>query len=522
MRLKKGYKVLMAGVAALATCAFLLTACGEDEPNITQPEVKYNDQTFSLLVCDGNGNAETTEPNTNWDHDGAAVCTLDWNNDGEGPNRVPVTYAVNLYPLIDGVAEQLNPGIEKGGDYWAWEKTDWTVIKTGPIMGKGSGVKEVWVKALYTYVNPPRIWFFFRWEDPTRTIQPNEQANGNDLKGGTMEWFWYQKGGFPIPGDGFADNRQWGSHEDWLALVWSTWFPWNTQNAGKDWRNPDPKKRVPVSPADPKVSYDWKLVETVPGFQEKGIRALQTAGDIAYKTAFVNKRTEPLSTPYGDKFYPGACCDFWYFSATTNNYTAAGGWLDTEPATLSDCHIDNLGFKFPPIGSKEYGRAIIDKCEDWLPFDGGISSFIPNGRATLYPGYQAPDDTSRNPPGAYYLWNAETTLPEFVAPGKWPPEGGARIAGYITRPSLGSVADVVCRCQWQLPKTGPNHRELYGPWEGSKWIDESRPHPERMKYNDYGKDWCYTLEVMRNIGTIAKIDPTEDVLLGIFDSHPGE
>ena len=516
MRLKKGYMLLMAGAVALATCAFLLTACEEDVADITQPAVKYNDQTFSLLVCDGNGNAETTDPKTSWDHDGAAVCTLDWNGDGEGPNRVPVTYAVNVYPLIDGVAEQLNPGIEKGGDYWAWEKTPWTVIKTGPILGKGSGVKEVWVKALYTYVNPPRIWFFFRWEDPTHTIQPNQQPNGNNLKGGTMEWFWYQKGGFAIPGDGFTNNRQWGCHEDWLALVWSTWFPWNTQNAGKDWRNPDPKKQVPVSPANPEESYDWQLVETVPGFQAKGIRAIQGAGDIVYKTPFVNNRTEPLSTPYGDKFYPGAYCDFWYFSATTNNYTAAGGWVDTEPATLSDCKIDNNGFKFPPVGSNENVAAVKEKCEAWLPFDGGISSFEWNNVAPS-PGYQAPDDTSKNPPGAYYLWSSTPTLVAFQIFGNWPKDGGARISGYITRSSLGSVADVACRCQWQLP-----NREAYFPWEGKRTTEDPQKQAESLKKNYYGKDWCYTLEVMRNVGTIAKIDPTEDVLLGIFDPHPGE
>jgi hypothetical protein len=511
MRLKRGYMLLMAGAVALATCAFLLTACEEDTTRPTQPKVEYNDQTFSLLVCDGNGNADTPDRRTSWDHDGAAVCTLDWNDDGEGPNRVPVNYAVNVYPLIDGVAEQLNPGIEKGGDYWAWEKTPWTVIKTGPVIGKGSGVKQVEVKALYTYVNPPRIWFFFRWEDPTHTIQPNQQPNGNKLKGGTMEWFWYQKGGFPVPGDGFKDNHQWGSHEDWLALVWSTWYLWNTNDKGKD--------KQYHTPADPETSYDWKLVETVPGFQEKGIRVLETAGDIVYRTPKVN--TSDTNTAYGHKFYTGPVCDFWYFSATTNNYTAAGGWVDTDPATLSDCKINRNGFKFPPVGSNVNIKAIIEeKCEDWLPFDGGISSFIPNGIAP-YPGFQAPDDTDDNPPGAYYLWNAEQTLVGFQGAGNWPKDGGARISAYITRPSLGSVSDVICRCQWQLPKTGPNHREGYTPWEGRRDNDKMSGWTS-LKDNYYGKDFCYTLEVMRNVGTIAKIDPTEDVLLGIFDPHPGE
>jgi len=79
------------------------------------------------------------------------------------------------------------------------------------------------------------------------------------------------------------------------------------------------------------------------------------------------------------------------------------------------------------------------------------------------------------------------------------------------------VADIVCRCQWQLPDPEtrvPNRREWYEPWE--------RNQGESMKENYYGKDFCYTLEVTRNIGTLGKIDPTEDVLLGIFDPHPGE
>ncbi len=40
---------------------------------------------------------------------------------------------------------------------------------------------------------------------------------------------------------------------------------------------------------------------------------------------------------------------------------------------------------------------------------------------------------------------------------------------------------------------------------------------EKDKNNLYEKDWHYMLEMMREIGTISKIDPQEDVFLGLFD-----
>ena len=108
------------------------------------------------------------------------------------------------------------------------------------------------------------------------------------------------------------------------------------------------------------------------------------------------------------------------------------------------------------------------------------------------------------------MGSSDQTLIAFENAALWPPDGGARISGYINRPALGSAADVVCRGQWQQP-----NRMLYLPWEGT----EKEP---KLKENEYGKDWNYTLEIGREIGTLAKIDPTEDVLLGLFDPHPGE
>jgi len=509
MRLKKERVLLTAAALMLGLIAFLLAGCEEDVAGTTDPKVNYKDQTFSLLVCDGNGNDEN-----GWDHDGAAVCTLDWNADGSGPNLVPVNYVYNDYPLLDGVAENLSGKVAKGGDYWLWEKTPWTTINTGPIIGNGSGVKKVEVKALYTYVNPPRIWFFFRWEDPSHTIQP-PKTSGSDPPpvGGTMHYYWYQDGGHEIPSDGFQDNRSWKSHEDWLALVWSTWFVWNTENSGKDWRNPDPEKRVPTYPADIN-GYKWQLVETVPGFQTKGIEACKGTSTEVYKTPFVNKYTEPLATPYGDQYYPGPYADMWFFSVSRNNYTSVGGWTDTESSYLFDCYIDKDGFDYPPVGSNENR----DSLNEWLTFDSGIIGAETNGAWVMKPTYQAPNDPDFNPPGAYYIWSSRETAALFANDALWPPEGGARVSGYLNRPALGSTADVVCRCAWQQPG-----RMLYEPWEG-KPLDPPDPQQQgdKLKKNYYGKDWHYTLEIMREIGTLAKIDPTEDVLLGLFDPHPGE
>ncbi len=492
MRLKKGYVLLAAFGVALGVSVFIVAGCEEDVADITRPKVEYKDQTFSLLVCDGNGN----EPNS-WDHDGAAVCTLDWNGDGSGPNAVPVTYVYDEYPLIDGVAENLSGEIAKGGDYWLWETTPWTVIKTQPIVGLGSSVREVWVKALYTYVNPPRIWFFFRWEDPSHTIQPvqpeSEYGKVAPL-GGTHHNYWYQVGGKEIPGDGFKDGRVWASHEDWLALVWSTWFLRSTISPS----------RIP----DPSTEYDWELVETVPGFQTRGIDVCKGGGDIVYRTPVADTK----KAPYNQKGYPGSFCDMWFFSASRTNYTAAGSWLDTEAATLFDCYIDKDGFSYPPIGSNENP----DSLEEWLTFDSGIVGVDGNGFYRGSPISQAPSDPVYNPPGAYYIWRTTETAPNFSLTAPWRVGGGARISGYVNLPALGSVADVVCRGQWQQP-----NRQVYEPWEGKKDPDPQKQ-AERLKKNSYGKDWHYTLEIMREIGTITKIDPEEDVLLGLFDPHPGE
>jgi hypothetical protein len=195
----------------------------------------------------------------------------------------------------------------------------------------------------------------------------------------------------------------------------------------------------------------------------------------------------------------------WFFSASRTNYTAAGGWDDSETAYLFDCHIDQGGFPYPETPSNTNPLSL----DTFLPFDSGLEGILPNGGFASYPSWQAPNDPDDNAPGAYYLWSAETTTVAFSLTAPWPEEGGARIPGYLHRPALGSAADIVGRCQWQQP-----NREVYPPWEGDNG--------ERLKDNEYGKDWCYTLEMMRDIGTFDKIDATEDVLLGLFAPHPGK
>jgi len=391
MRTKIGVRITLAAATAVAAGVLVLGACGEvvdGEP----PEVEYLDQTFSLLVCDGNGNAAK-----GWDHDGAAACTLDWNSDGAGPNRVPVTYVYDSYPVVDGVAEDLSGnGIAKGGDYWLWEKTPWATITTSPIMGKGSGVTKVEAKALFTYYETPRIWFFFRWEDPSHTIQP-PGTSGNDPGpvGGTMQYYWYCDG----PG-GFEDNRSWLSHEDWLALAWSTWFAWNTADKGK-------ADKEQHQPADLE-SGEWRFVETVPGFQEKGLALCRGSGDVAYRTPKVAS-SDPDS-PYYDKFYPGPYCDFWFFSASRTNYCGEG-WEGS--AWLFDCYVDDYGFAIPPVGSKS-NPASLDENFD---FDAGTPGYEADGGVTGYPAYQSPNDPDYNPPGAYYLWKPTAVT---FNPGLWP------------------------------------------------------------------------------------------------------
>jgi len=466
--------------AVVAGGAVLFCGCEGDDGGPVLPEVEYLDQTLSLLVCDGNGNASTGERATNWDHDGAAVVTLDWNGDGAGPNRLPVKYIYSgEYPEVDGVAEKLGP---KGGDWFLWEETPWTVIKTAPVVGNGSGVKEVWAKALYSYVNPPRVWFFFRWEDPTHTLQPTHDQ-GERPVGGVMQYYWLQTPGAEAAAGEWYRTLE--SQEDWLALAWSTWFLRNTNNRGK-------VNKEDHQPADLNTS-DWVFVETVPGFQTRGIETCLGGGETAYKTPDVY--TNNANSPYYDKFYPGPYLDFWYVSASRTNYCGSG-WEGT--AWAFDCYVDDGGFAKPPVPSLANPRTL----EENFTFDGGAVGYEPNGDVAGLPAYVDENFPDFYPPGPAYLWGP-TAVPYS---GSGPGTGGARVPGYLHRRPTGSAADVRCRLSWQQP-----NREWYLPWEGENG--------SRMKDNMYGKDWHYCLELEREVGAAGKVEPTEDVLLGIYEAR---
>ncbi len=485
-------KTAYAAFAAIVMALWAFTGgCGEDNGIIDHPQLHYLEQTFSLLVNDGNAQVKGGDDAKAWDHDGAAVCTLDWNGDGAGPNRVPVQYIYNYTPTVDGRATKDDPATGYKGDKALWDATPWTVIPTAPMSGVGSGIAEVKVKALYTYVNPPRIWFMFQWEDPSHTISGNNAANnptrGEDFAG-IMQYHWHNAPGFDN-GTGFESGRDWQSHEDWLALVWSTWWAYNTDNKGKD-----KSKHKPADLTD----YNWRFVETVPGFQEKGVEICKGSGDVAYRTPGVSANDK--NSPYYDKYYPGPYCDLWFFSATRTNYTAAGGWDDAEAAHLFDCYFTTAGFAKPPVGSS--GNA--DSLKENFLFDSGQPGYITNGDVTGYPQQMAPDDPLFNPPGAPYIWAND--LPGGFDPDN-PWADGCRIAGYLHREALGSAGDVLCRATWEEP----DNIMQYEPWE------QTIPGP-----NEYARMWNYTLEVEREIGTYDKVDPKQDVLLGIYAPHPGQ
>ena len=463
-------------------------ACDNDDWTKPPPIIQYKDQTFTLLVCDGNGNAAGS-----WGHDGAEVCTLDWNNDGSGPNRLPVVYVYNNYPIVDGAVTRGTETAE--GDEQVWEQAPWVTIPVHPVYGGGSGVRRVQAKAVFTYVNTPRIWFLFQWEDPSHTVRGNS-SDGPDAAG-VMQYHWYS-----VPGRGYENNRQWDAREDWLALVWSTWFIWNTNDKGIG-----DKDKHAAADLD---GYDWKCVETVPGFQARGLGVIKGSGDIVYRTPYVNSQ-DPAS-PYYDKYYPGPFCDWWFFSATRTNYAAEGGWQGE--AFLIDGYIDRTGFSRPPVGSN--GNA--ESLRENLLLDGGTIGYEANGGVNGFPAFQGPADPENNPPGPCYLWkdNAVPFDPHFAG-------ACAVIPGYLHRPAVGSVADIKGRATWWDPTEANYEPYDWPPVQGNP------PDPEnpwnkfpRRPHNLIQKKWNYTLEIEREIGALGENQPTEDALLGIFEPHPGE
>jgi hypothetical protein len=356
-------------------------------PGPNPPPVSYLPQTFSLAVADGSASAD------GFAHSGIAVVTLDWDNEAPGPNAVAPAYMyeyVEGYPVVDG---------SLSNDSGTWDKAPETVLNLGDVYG-GGGVNTVRIKSVYTDVNPPRIWFLLRWDDPADTGQENSGYWGHrwevvSKEGGATDWW----------------DTRFDLNEDWVAFMWDTWdcyFP-DDDPKGKDF--------------EPRTD----------GFQDEGCTVTCHSGDPDH----------PHHTNGDDEV-----CDLWIWTGTRTNYTADqtnwGGGID-DPAFMFDCNVDDRGFR--------WGTGDAFPEEEWLTFDEGTSPYVDNYNGAGYPDYG-----SINDPGANwkYLWYSDESIRDIGIVGedvilptdeRW--NIGDRVAGYIHRTALGGCADVLGRGCWK-------------------------------------------------------------------------
>jgi hypothetical protein len=456
--INKARLITLISVIVAAGASLYLLGCEADTTGPTPPEVDYLPQTFSLAVADGSAS------NDGFAHNGVAVIKLDWNNPTPGANAVApkyvYEYANQPYPRLDG--SLIN-------DAATWAQAPETVLTLNNVYGNG-GVTTLRVKSVYTFVNPPRIWFLLRWDDTADDPPHNSGYWGNHWEvvsktGGGRDW-WDRI---------FADN------EDWVAFMWDTWhqdYPdgyWNYPNPE------DPKHYLHDTPKNP---ANWVFVGKGQGFQANGCTVTCHEGDANHPHAMINTTYDydhHWAAPGVDPGY----LDVWMWTGTRTNYTATlANWRSgaNEPAFLFDCVLNQTGFG--------WGTNDAYTTEEWLTFDEGTAPYFINDNGTNgYPDYGDFNDPGAN---AKYLWFAVGAVREFGAVGEevisptdplWNIDD--RVAGYLHRNALGGCSDVVG----------------HGGWEDGEW----------------------TLEVRRNIGaTYEDIASEEDVFLGIFEAHPDE
>jgi hypothetical protein len=390
---RKARLILIISVLFVAGAYLYLVGCDADTTGPTDPGVNYLPQTFGLAVADGSAS------NDGFAHNGVAVVTLDWNNASPGANVVAPAYAYEYedqpYPRVDG-------GLV--GDATAWAQAPETVLALNNVYGDG-GVTTVRIKSVYTFVNPPRIWFLLQWNDNGRR-QENSGYLGNHWEvvsktGGASNWW----------------EPTWSDNEDWVAFMWDTW------------------RKVPGE-----GPRDFSFAPMTAGFQNNGC-AVTCHSD----------ETHPHHTNNA-----GEVCDLWMWTGTRTNYTAnLTNWASgsNDPAFLFDCYIDQTGIDW---GTNDSFFNASDEFIEWLVFDEGGAPYLINSKEqpSGYPAYASVNDPGAN---ERYLWLSDECVREMGIAGDPPPinptddrwDIGDIVAGYVHRAALGSAGDVLGRGGWE-------------------------------------------------------------------------
>jgi hypothetical protein len=397
---KKARLISIISVIFVAGAGLYLVGCDADNTGPTDPGVTYLPQTFSLAVADGSAS------NDGFDHNGVAVITLDWNNASPEANVVAPAYVYEYadqpYPRVDGALI---------GDATTWAQAPETVLTLNNVYGNG-GIATIRIKSVYTFVNPPRIWFLLQWDD-NATGQENPGYLGNHWEviqksGGASDWW----------------EPLWNDNEDWVAFMWDTW------------------RKVDEGPRD------FYFASTTNGFQNNGCTV----------TCHSDDPNHPHHTNDADEV-----CDLWIWTGTRTNYTAnLSNWASgaNDPAFMFDCYIDRTGFGWGTNDS--FPRDALGNYVEWLVFDeGGAPYFANEGlgpgdppEPRGYPNYGAASDPNIN---ARYLWLSDEGVREIGVTGDPPPISptderwnvGDRVPGYVHRAALGSAADVLGRGAWE-------------------------------------------------------------------------